>query len=47
MIDQSESFYNNTLFQNIYAYKHDTSYIVKKVDFEVIPIKDRDPLTEL
>ena len=46
MVDQSESFYNNNiLFQNIYAYKHDASYIVKKVDLEVIPIKG--PLSEL
>ena len=46
MIDQSESFYNNnTLFKNIYAYKHDIWYIVEKVDLEVIPLKG--PLTEL
>ena len=46
MIDQSESFYNNnTLFKNIYAYKHDIRYIDEKVDLEVIPIKG--PLTEL
>ena len=37
--------HNNILFNYIYAYKHDTRYIFKKVDREVVLI--RGPLTEL